>query len=212
MTTGNPKIILLDMDGVICDIDQYVLDLYQEKYPNLPFIPLSQRKSQSSEQEYREKFGDQAGDAMASFFKGNIPNFFANLPPFTKAVAAIKNKLLTNKNYQVFFCTSPLLQNPTCASDKIKWIEKIFGFEASKRVIICMDKTLITGDLIIDDKPIFSGIFSKNNGCQPKFGKQVLMRCCHNRHINVGDDDCQADYILEEDWENLDEIFGEIFG
>ena len=84
------------MDGVICDIDQYVLDLYQEKYPNLPYIPLSQRKSQSSEQEYRETFGDEAGDAMASFFKENIPNFFAKLPPFPKAVAAIK-KLLENK-------------------------------------------------------------------------------------------------------------------
>jgi len=60
--------------------------------------------------------------------------------------------------FQIWFCTSPLLGNPTCCQEKLEWIQEHFGDEYVKRVILCQDKTTVRGDILIDDKPNITGL------------------------------------------------------
>lgn len=67
------------------------------------------------------------------------------------------NEMLDN-GYEVFVVTSPYITNPTCASDKLDWLEKNIGPGWAKRAILTSDKTLIRGDILIDDKPNIEGV------------------------------------------------------
>ena len=59
----------------------------------------------------------------------------------------------------VNICTTPWLPNPTCAQDKLDWLNKHLGAGWSSRAVITTDKTRIRGDIIIDDKPEIHGEF-----------------------------------------------------
>ncbi len=37
--------VLVDMDGVLCDFEGSFLQMFKEKYPNSPHIPLEERKT-----------------------------------------------------------------------------------------------------------------------------------------------------------------------
>ena len=42
---SRPLRILVDMDGVLCDFEGHFCQKFQDKYPGLPFIPLTERKT-----------------------------------------------------------------------------------------------------------------------------------------------------------------------
>lgn len=85
----------------------------------------------------------------------NHPGFYANLVPFDGAVEAL-NKMLA-KDHDVRILTAPWITNATCASDKYDWVEKYIGEGWGKRTILSSDKTLVRGDILIDDKPEITG-------------------------------------------------------
>ena len=101
--------------------------------------------------------------------------FFENLKPFAGAVR-VMHKLLS-LDYNIFICTSPLILNPYCLSEKYSCILKHFGEEFKKRLITVSDKTLIRGDILIDDKPIPSGLY------QPSWN-HIIFDQPYNRHID----------------------------
>ena len=162
------KIILIDVDGVLADFDGTFLKIYKQNYPNLPVIELSQRRGMYLDQQYKKDIQDkdiaeQCVKAAEEIF--TKPGFFGQLKPFEKAVEAV-GKLFTDekfkKNFKIFFLTSPLTANPTCASDKFAWIEQYFSKyfkNVTSRIIISADKTLVHGDCLIDDKMKINGTF-----------------------------------------------------
>lgn len=42
-------------------------------------------------------------------------------------------------------------------AEKYLWVEKHLGREATNRLILTKDKTLVRGDILIDDKPHIAG-------------------------------------------------------
>ena len=40
-----PFRVLIDMDCTICDFETYFLSSYRTKFPHLPYIPLSERRT-----------------------------------------------------------------------------------------------------------------------------------------------------------------------
>ena len=75
--------------------------------------------------------------------------FFANLEPFPDALWAW-NEL--KRFGEVYFLTAPSIMNPLCYTEKRVSVEKHFGLEACHNLIICEDKSLLRGDLLIDDR------------------------------------------------------------
>ena len=63
--------------------------------------------------------------------------------------------------HEVFICTAPLTNYENSVLEKYKWVEKNFGHEWIKKIILTKDKTLIKGDILIDDNPeIFGSVFT----------------------------------------------------
>ena len=44
-----------------------------------------------------------------------------------------------------------------CVLEKYQWVEAHFGYDWTKRVILTRDKTIVSGDILIDDKPEITG-------------------------------------------------------
>lgn len=83
------------------------------------------------------------------------PGFFINQEPIPGSLEALENLA---KNGDVFLASSPLTGNPTCADEKLDWTQKYLGRDWRKKVILSKDKTLIYGDILIDDKPEITGL------------------------------------------------------
>lgn len=53
---------------------------------------------------------------------------------------------------ELHFCSKPLDANVSCASDKVAWIKRHFP-KLHGRLILAGDKSLIQGDVLLDDAP-----------------------------------------------------------
>lgn len=74
--------------------------------------------------------------------------FFANLEPIEGGVEAVKELM---EYYDVYILTRPSYQNILCYTEKRIWIEKYFGLEFCKKIIMSCNKSLLKGDYLIDD-------------------------------------------------------------
>jgi 5'-nucleotidase len=52
----------------------------------------------------------------------------------------------------VWICSKNTAPNYFCASDKIGWVKKRLGADFAERTILIHDKTLVHGDILIDDR------------------------------------------------------------
>ena len=50
-----------------------------------------------------------------------------------------------------------MLTSAFCAAEKYAWVERHLGAEWKGRILITSDKTLVRGDVLIDDKPLITG-------------------------------------------------------
>jgi len=135
-----PPVILIDMDGTLVDWDAG----FFHQWKNLCHI--DRTKSYYMEDcvtnpVYRESVLDLA------YSKG----FFAGLPWMEGAKAALME--MKEAGFRVRIVTSPLRGSQYCAQEKIDWVRAHLGEEWLDNLIICYDKTTISGDLLIDDKP-----------------------------------------------------------
>lgn len=115
------KRILIDMDGVLVDLNSEINKWFDE-HPHL--------------KERYETHPD------------HIHGIFRNPEPVYGAIDAV-NKL--KDKYDLFICTAAPWGNPDAASDKRYWIEKYFGNLFHKKMIITHRKDLIYADYLIDD-------------------------------------------------------------
>lgn len=101
------------------------------------------------------------------------PRLFAKLPTINGAVIAVKE---IAREHDVFFCTTPWYSNDTCCEDKLAWLAERFGKSMARKTIFTADKTLIRGDLLIDDKPEIKGL-------NPPSWIHVIFSQPYNAHI-----------------------------
>ncbi|KAK1794321.1 hypothetical protein P4O66_011207, partial [Electrophorus voltai] len=95
----------------------------------------------------------------------------------------------------VFICTSPIKHYKYCPYEKYAWVEKHLGPDFLEQIILTRDKTVVTGDILIDDKPDILGkttVFTFTNLEQvgtcveptPSW-EHVLFTACHNKHLTT---------------------------
>jgi 5'-nucleotidase len=85
--------------------------------------------------------------------------FFKNLEPMPDAIESF-NKL--KEHYDVWILTRPSFKNISCFNEKAEWVLEHLGFDVLEKTIMCGDKSLLKGDILIDDddkagQPDFEG-------------------------------------------------------
>ncbi|ELV14005.1 5'(3')-deoxyribonucleotidase, mitochondrial, partial [Tupaia chinensis] len=134
-------------------------------------------------------------------------NFFYELEPLPGAVEAVK-QMASLPNTDVFICTSPIKMFKYCPYEKYAWVEKHFGPEFLEQVVLTRDKTVISADLLIDDRPDVTGKWPcasrprvatcsarqelsgfppvPGTGAEPNPSwEHVLFTACHNQHLQL---------------------------
>nr|XP_006825056.1 PREDICTED: 5'(3')-deoxyribonucleotidase, mitochondrial-like [Saccoglossus kowalevskii] len=145
--------ILVDMDGVLADFEGHFLKRYQEKYPREPYINVADRHGFYLNEQYA-KIKPELKDLVFSVYEE--AGFFLDLPPIAGALETVKE--LDNMNdIDVFICTSPVQKYTHCVTEKFQWIDKYLGNDFVTRMVLTRDKTVVSGDLLIDDKPNITG-------------------------------------------------------
>lgn len=143
-------IILVDMDNTLVDFDEGLPSKWRQLYPDEFFVPIEKRTTFHPHSDYPEHLQPKVQDICHS------EGFVRGLPPTPGGVEAV-HEMLT-KGHDVRFCTSHLLTYDYSVPEKYQWIEKHFGASYIDRIILTRDKTLIRGDILIDDKPEITGI------------------------------------------------------
>ena len=142
-------LVLVDMDGVLLDLEGTFWEDFEAANPDGP------TRAEGDKTQF--KIDDQMDPVWTPAIRSVMaaPGFFARLRPMPGAVAALNEML--DEGWDVRICTAPLLHNPTCASDKIASLAEHFGQRWTRRAVITKDKTLVRGDVLIDDKPVVDG-------------------------------------------------------
>lgn len=76
--------------------------------------------------------------------------FFEKLEPLDGAIEVV-NLLIAADEYKPYVLTAPSTRNPFSYTEKRVWIERKFDYSFVSNLIICSNKGLLKGDLLIDD-------------------------------------------------------------
>ncbi|MVW71995.1 5'-3'-deoxyribonucleotidase [Bordetella sp. 15P40C-2] len=161
-------LILLDQDGVLADFEHAFLAIWKERHPDIPPVEFADRKSFHILEDYPAELRPLATAIYTE------PGFIRNLPPVPGALDAVRELLAMGMDIRI--CTSPLTQFENCVLEKYLWVEKHLGREATQRIVMTRDKTLVHGDLLIDDKPEIVG------AVRPRW-KHIVYDAPYNRQI-----------------------------
>ena len=162
--------ILVDMDGVITDFDMEFLQRWQQRHPDLFYVPLEQRKSFYVKDDYPEELRPLVSEILLE------SSFFAEMQPVPGAREALEE--METLGFDVFICSSPLSIFGNCVLEKYKWVEKFIGPNWVKKIILTKDKTVIRADYLIDDKPAITGVESRPGW------EHILYDRTYNRHVD----------------------------
>jgi 5'(3')-deoxyribonucleotidase len=115
--------VYIDLDGTVCDL-------------------------KSSVEEAREKNRELQENDIRFKYPWCQPGFFLNLKPLPLAMESV-NRLIVN--HDVWFLSRPSFKNTFSYTEKAEWVRNNFGFDMQKKLILCGDKSLLKGDILIDD-------------------------------------------------------------
>lgn len=140
------------MDGTICDIHSSV------------------KKARESLQYNTEE--------MYYKYPWSIPGFFSELSELPFAIESVKH---LSSIHDVWFLSRPSFKNVNSYSEKAIWIRDKFGYDLQKKLILCGDKSLLRGDILIDDsdnanQDKFEGLWIKIGDSEFPDWKYVLSK------------------------------------
>ncbi|KAM5216693.1 5'(3')-deoxyribonucleotidase, cytosolic type isoform 3-T3 [Hipposideros larvatus] len=172
---ARPVRVLVDMDGVLADFEAGLLRGFRRRFPGEPHVPLEERRGFLAREQYRALRPDLA-DKVASVYEA--PGFFLDLEPIPGALEAMR-EMNAMQDTEVFICSSPLMKYEHCVGEKYRWVEKHLGPQFVERIILTRDKTVVLGDLLIDDKDTIRGLRVRFFPCprprgDPKLGAHLI--------------------------------------
>lgn len=177
-------IVLVDMDNTIVDYSASIVIGLREKYPDANITRENWQTLQLNDLHYNRKIIQ------------SQPQFFKNLKPLHGAFEALKE--MEREGYCVFIVSSPSISGTTCHSDKCEWVKQHFGDKWAKKLVLTKDKTIVMGDVLIDDKPFITGAIDR-----PTW-KHITFAQPYNIHLR------EADRVFLHDWSKWKEALTQV--
>ena len=128
----NKPILFCDLDGVCADFDKVILKY--DSSVDLTKVALGDMQT----------FRDEVDNICES-----NPRIFLEWEPIPGAIESIHT---LKELYEIYFLSTPMWNGPESDMDKRIWLEKHFGMDAHKRLILTHRKELNVGDFLIDDR------------------------------------------------------------
>ena len=169
------KVILLDIDDTINQFNTAFWALHEEVY--------DEKIDPETVNTWDLANFSSQGNHVYGLFKH--PGLFRYIEPKNGAVEFVEQ---LNEKYDVYFVTDSPPGTSHCdgdvpyanqADDKRKWVREHFPFIDKSKIIICANKWMILGDVLIDDKPDTFYAFQKRKR------NIILMDAPHNRSIET---------------------------
>ncbi len=143
-------IILVDQDGVLANYQERFLELWRNAHPEKFWLPTEMLTEHDTDKNYPSEYRELIEDITLQ--KG----FFESLQPIAGGKEALEELLA--RGHDVRICTAPKREHQHCVPEKFAWVEKYLGKKWTERIVLTRDKTLVYGDILIDDKPNITGI------------------------------------------------------
>ena len=154
------KKLFLDMDDVMSHTGQAILDLY-----NHHFDTQHTKESLASNNLWEEEI---ANKYLSIRYQLHKPGFFANLDVMDGAVEVVKE---LNDKYDLYVASADM-EFPNSLKEKHEWLGQYFPFIHWKNMILCGDKSILKGDILIDDNLKNLSVFD---------GQTLLFDAIHNQ-------------------------------
>ena len=156
-----PKVVLVDLDNTIADFDGRALEILKERHD----VKLSQ--ADLTKFPLAANFPELKQAITAMFLE---QGFFRSFSPIAGAIDALK-AMQAEEGVEVYLCTAPIAASRHCQQEKVEWVrEHLDGIPAGggassskrqrtadqgkswvQRMVITSDKSLVRGDMLIDD-------------------------------------------------------------
>ena len=159
------KIILVDQDNVIADQFGLFHKRLKERRPDI----YATYSGVDNDFQFEKNFDPEFAEDIWAIRREE--GFFSALSPVEGALDALR--LITSLGHSVFIVTAPI-RTAYSASEKLDWIKEHLGDDWVKRTIITREKTLVRGDILIDDNPEVTGV------CTPTW-EHILFDRPHNQ-------------------------------
>ena len=155
--------IFIDMDEVIADTYGAHIEIYNAEFDQQLNIQscLGSEVWQKVPVEHQESIRQHA--RRRGFFRG--------LQPITDSQDIVKE---LSKKYEVYIA-SAAMEYPNSLEEKSKWLDEYFPFLPWKKRILCGDKRILFGDVLIDDRSYNLESFQ---------GRTILFTSPHNVNSN----------------------------
>jgi 5'(3')-deoxyribonucleotidase len=147
-------VLLLDMDGPIADFDLAFWNFCQDKGFTLDIKSLNDPKRQRF---MTENFVYSSQRSLARK-RIDTTHWFRDLPVTPGALDGVP---MLMEVFDVWVCTKPLEVNPWCRDDKGAWLREHFP-DLEHKMIIAPKKSLVRGDILLDDAPALTCIPEAN--------------------------------------------------
>ncbi len=114
--------IYIDLDGTVCDLKGAV-------------------------NRFRESNKDKSNQ-LCYKYPWSLPGFFLGLEPMPFALESVKE---LSVNHDVWLLSRPSFKNTNSYTEKAEWVKAHLGYEMQKKLILCGDKSLLKGKILVDD-------------------------------------------------------------
>lgn len=170
--------IFIDMDDVMADAVDRFLEWYRRDFGvNFTKADVQGTKLHAIVPEEHKKIVKEY-----PFQKG----FFKDLPVIENSREVIKE---LNDRFDVYIA-SAAMEFPNSLADKYEWLDHHFPFIHWKRRIFCGDKSILKGDVLIDDHDFNLSVFD---------GRSIIFTAPHN----ISD----TKYERMESWLDAEKLF-----
>jgi 5'-nucleotidase len=146
---GRAPIAFVDMDGVVYEWGAQLNRVLKSIDPDFPIVP----------DHLRNHFGHLAApgaEQRVVDWALMHPDLYTDGEATSGSEAALE--VMRAIGLDVFLCTTPAWKNPFGYSGKVRFAADNFGEWTGTRTIFTHDKTLVFGDVIVDDKPRITGL------------------------------------------------------
>lgn len=150
--------VLIDVDEVIADFSGYFVKTAE--YILNRKLKIINPNSWS----VKDSYNLSSKDLNRVYFTINSERTALNLDIFPESK---ENVIKLFNNHDVWFVTAPLVTNKTWEYDRRKWFDKHFPTNFKEKIIFTEDKSIISGDLLIDDKLLNLEAWKLNNKGTP---------------------------------------------